>query len=95
MPRFVMPFIAVAAAVLWCVAGTSLLPLNGRALPMVRDGAVTMSVLFGVGMMLRGPLRDQVVRRLADTVVSSRRAAKAAATRRAALTVTAPLRIVR
>lgn len=85
MPRFAMPFIAVAAAALWGVAGTNLLPVDGRLLPMDRGAAQVLSVLFGIGWMLGCHLRDPLIRRLADGLVASRRAVRA---------VTGPHRVI-
>lgn len=87
MPRFTLPFIAAGAAALWGVAGTNLLPVDGRLLPMDRGAAQVLSILFGVGWMLSCFLREPVVRRLADAVIASRRAAVRA--------VTGPHRVIR
>jgi hypothetical protein len=84
---FAFTSVALVLAVSWgVVLGSVWLPVDSRVLLPAAAVAVALTVLSGMGLMLRRLLRDRVALHLADTVVASRRAA---------LTATLPLRAVR
>lgn len=91
MPKLSWAFTALAVSLLGLVGVSTWLPVNWRLLLLAGLVGAVCLILAGVNWMLEGPMRDRVVRHLADTVVASR----PAAIRRAALAVTVPLRVVR
>jgi hypothetical protein len=73
------PSVVITAAALWAPSVAAIwLPVDGRLLPTDRAAAVAYTVLAGTGLMLRGMVRDRVVRHLADAAISSRRAVRLA-----------------
>lgn len=96
MPKLSWAFIA-AAALLWGTVALSVwVHVDWQFLVLTGTAGAACFVLAGIAWMLgellteiaSGILRDRVVRRLADALIASRRAARPAAT-------TVPLQVVR